>query len=413
MAVFDRSASRVAGPLACYSAGFAAELAALGYSANSIYAHLRVMCVLSAWMSGQGLEAGDLSPGVAGQFAPVLRAFQRHLTSGKALAPLMRYLRGLGVLPEPDAVPVGERDALVVAYQRYLRVDRGLSEKTVATYTPYAAAFLDGAGEPLYEALAGLTGPGVLGILGQQLKAKPKRRPGRRSAGYAILAAQVARSLLRFLHARGLVPRDLSPAVPRVARWRLAGLPSRVDAATLTALLDSCDRSTEIGRRDYAALLLFGRLGLRSVDVARLTLSDFNWRAGEVTIHGKGGRTDTFPLPWDVGDAVAGYLRERRRYTAGRAVFLTVMPPFREMAPVSLGSIVHRARQRAGVPDCGPHVLRHSLASGLLAAGASLPEVGEILRHSDPRTTAIYAKVNRTALAALVRPWPVPTGAAS
>jgi integrase len=221
------------------------------------------------------------------------------------------------------------------------------------------------------------------------------------------------------------VPRDLAPAVPRVARWRLAGLPARVDAATMTALLDSCDRATEIGRRDYAVLLIYGRLGLRSADTARLTLDDFDWRAGEITIRGKGGRTDTFPLPWDVGEAVAGYLRDRR-HAAGRAVFLTVLPPFRGLAASGLGAVVHRACRRAGVPECGPHTLRHSLASGLLAAGASLPEVGErhslasgllaagaslpevgeILRHSDPRTTAIYAKVDRAALAALVRPWP-------
>jgi integrase len=218
--------------------------------------------------------------------------------------------------------------------------------------------------------------------------------------------------MLRFLHASGLVPRDLVPAVPRVARWRLAGLPARVDAATMTALLDSCDRATGTGRRDYAVLLAYGRLGLRSADMARLTLDDFDWRAGEVTIRGKGGRTDVFPLPWDVGEAVAGYLRERR-HSAGRAVFLTVLPPIRALAPSGLGAIVHSACRRAGVPDRGPHTLRHSLASGLLAAGASLPEVGEILRHSDPRTTAIYAKVDRTALAALVRPWPVPAEAAS
>ncbi|MGH3226343.1 MAG: tyrosine-type recombinase/integrase, partial [Streptosporangiaceae bacterium] len=199
--------------------------------------------------------------------------------------------------------------------------------------------------------------------------------------------------------------RDLAPAVPRVARWRLAGLPARVGAATVTALLDSCDRATEAGRRDYAVLLVYGRLGLRSADTARLALDDFNWRAGEVTIRGKGGRTDTFPLPWDVGEAVAGYLRDRR-HSAGRAVFLTVLPPFRGLAPSGLGAIVHSACRRAGVPECGPHTLRHSLASGLLAAGASLPEVGEILRHSDPRTTAIYAKVDRAALASLVRPWP-------
>jgi integrase/recombinase XerD len=110
-------------------------------------------------------------------------------------------------------------------------------------------------------------------------------------------------------------------------------------------------------------------------------------------------------ITWDVGEAVAGYLRDRR-HSAGRAVFLTVMPPFRGLASHGLGAVVHRACRRAGVPGCGPHTLRHSLASGLLAAGASLPEIGEILRHSDPRTTAIYAKVDRAALASLVRPWP-------
>jgi integrase/recombinase XerD len=397
MAIFDRSVSWVTGPLACYAAGFAAELAARGWSRDSIYLHLRLMRELSAWMSAQGLGAGQLSPAAADRFMPVMRATRRRLVSVQGLAPVLGYLRDHGVLPEPDVVPAGERDALLLAYQQYLRGERGLSEATLRTYTWFAAAFLDRAGEVLAE----LTGPDVLGILERQIKSQPRRR----SAGSAVLTAQVARSLLRFLHASGRVPRDLAPAVPRVARWRLAGLPARVDAATMTALLDSCDRATETGRRDYAVLLIYGRLGLRSADTARLTLDDFNWRAGEITIHGKGGRTDTFPLPWDVGEAVAGYLRDRR-HAAGRAVFLTVLPPFRGLASNGLGAVVHRACRRAGVPECGPHTLRHSLASGLLAAGASLPEVGEILRHSDPRTTAIYAKVDRAALASLVRPWP-------
>ncbi len=114
-----------------------------------------------------------------------------------------------------------------------------------------------------------------------------------------------------------------------------------------------------------------------------------------------------------MGEAVASYLRDRRRHAASRAVFLTVLPPFRELSANGLGSVVHRACRRAGVPECGPHTLRHSLASGLLAAGTSLSEVGEILRHADPRTTAIYAKVDRTALAELVRPWPAQSEAAS
>ncbi|MGH3226345.1 MAG: tyrosine-type recombinase/integrase [Streptosporangiaceae bacterium] len=401
MALFDRSASLVTGPLACYAAGFAAELSARGWSTDSVYRHLWLMRELSAWMSAQGLDAGQLSPAAAERFVPVMRVTRRRLASVRALAPMLGYLRDRGVLPEPDVAPASERDALLAAYQQYLRGERGLSEATVRTYTWFAAAFLDRAGDPLREVLAGLTGPDVLGILERQLRSQPRRR----SAGSAVLTAQVARSLLRFLHASGRVPRDLAPAVPRVARWRLAGLPARVDVATMTALLDSCDRAAEAGRRDYAVLLVYGRLGLRSADTARLTLDDFNWRAGEITIRGKGGRTDTFPLPWDVGEAVAGYLRDRR-HAAGRAVFLTVLPPFRGLAPSGLGAVVHSACRRAGVPECGPHTLRHSLASGLLAAGASLSEVGEILRHSDPRTTAIYAKVDRTALASLVRPWP-------
>jgi site-specific recombinase XerD len=403
MATFDRSVSRVTGPLACYAAGFTAELATQGYGESSIYLHLRLMTELSAWLSGQELGAGQLSADVADRFVAVMRASRRRLVSARGLAPALRYLHDLAVLPEPDSPASSERDELLSAYQRYLRGERGVCERTVRTYTPYAAAFLDRTGDPLHEVLPGLTGPEVLGILMRQLKDQRRRR----SAASAVLVVQVARSLLRFLYADGRVQRELAPVVPRVARWRLAGLPARLDAATMTALLGSCDRTTEAGRRDYAVLLIFGRLGLRSIDVARLTLDDFDWRAGEVTIHGKGGRTDTFPLPWDAGEAVADYLKTRRRpHASTRAVFLTVLPPCRALTSHGAGSIVHRACRHAGVPECGPHVLRHSLASGLLAAGASLAEAGEILRHADPRTTAIYAKVDRTALAALVRPWP-------
>ncbi len=390
----------IAGPLARYAAGFAAELAAQGYTGWSISRHLHLMAHLSAWLRGQGMDAGQLSPAVMDRFVPVMRATRCTLVSARALAPMRRYLNGLGVLPQAAAAPGSTRDALLAAYQRYLRGERGVCEKTVKAYTPFAAVFLAGLGDPLEKTLADLTGPAVLDIMTARLRRC-------RTASARTVVAKASRSLLRYLYAGGWTSRELALVVPPVARWRLAGLPDRLDAAAIAALRDSCDRATETGRRDHAILLLLVRLGLRPCEVAALTFEDLNWRAGEVTIHGKGGRADKLPLPWDVGEAVADYLRTRRSPPSPlRAVFLTAQAPCRALSSHGAGLIVRRAAQRAGIPRCSPRTLRHSLASGLLASGASLADVGEILRHADPATTAIYAKVDRAALAALVRPWP-------
>jgi site-specific recombinase XerD len=405
MATFDRSVSRVTGPLARYAAGFTAELAAQGYGEASIDLHLRLVADLSVWLSGQGLSVEQLSPEVADRFVLAMRPTGRPLISVRGLAPVTGYLQRLDVVPEADLAMVSERDALLSAYQRYLRAERGVCERTVHAYTPSAVAFLAAVGDPLDEELACLSGPNVLDMLNGQLNGLRRRR----SAAGTKLVAQADRSLLRFLYAVGHTSRELALVVPRVARWRLAGLPARLDAATIAALLASCDRGTDTdtGRRDYAVLLILVRLGLRSCEATHLTLDDLNWRAGEITIHGKGDQVEAFPLPWDIGEALVDYLHVRRAaQSTTRTVFLTVLPPYRELTSHGLGSIVLRSCRRAGVAECGPHVLRHSLASALLAAGASLTDVGEVLRHVDARTTAIYAKVDRTALAVLARPWP-------
>lgn len=399
MAMFDRSVSRVSGPLARHAAAFTGELAAQGYCDASIYLHLQLMAELSAWLAAQRLAVEQLSPAVADRFVPVMRMSRRRLASSRGLVPVLEYLRGVRVLPEPDVGPASEQEALLLAYRQYLRGECGVGQRTVDTYMPVAVAFLAALGDPLRDVLPDLTGPRVLDILKGQLR-------GCR-APTAKQVAKAVRSLLRFLHAEGYTSRALVSVVPRVAQWRLTGLPARVDSATIARLLASCDRTTETGRRDYAVLLILARLGFRACEVARLTLDDLNWRAGEVVTRGKGDRAEAFPLPWDVGEAVADYLRLRRSpRSATRAVFLTALPRYRELTSHGLGSIVLRACRRAGVPECGPHTLRHSLASGLLAAGASLAEVGEVLRHTDRRTTVIYAKVDRAALAAVVRPWP-------
>jgi integrase/recombinase XerD len=182
-----------------------------------------------------------------------------------------------------------------------------------------------------------------------------------------------------------------------------------VDPPTVARLLDSCDRTTRIGLRDYAVLLLLVRLGLRAGEVAALELGDIDWRAGELVVHGKGARTDRLPLPADVGEAIAGYLRDSPGRTRCRAVFLRACGPEAGMSARAVVMVPRSASRRAGLPALvGAHRLRHSAATGMLRAGASLEQVGEVLRHRDPASTAIYATVDRAALRMLARPWPEP-----
>lgn len=174
----------------------------------------------------------------------------------------------------------------------------------------------------------------------------------------------------------------------------------------MTALPGSCDRDTAVGRRDFAILTLLARLGLRAGEVAVLTLDDLDWHRGEITVRGKGSRTDRLPLPADTGEAVADYLQHGRPRTDCRAVFLRARAPMGGLSRGGVGDVVMHACERAGLPRAGPHRLRHSAATAMLRGGAWLAEVGQVLRHARAATTAIYAKVDRTALRALARPWP-------
>jgi site-specific recombinase XerD len=229
-------------------------------------------------------------------------------------------------------------------------------------------------------------------------------RMGRRAAQLTVVAL---RALLRFLHLEGVLDRSLAGAVPSVAGWRLSGLPKRLESGQVDALLDSCDRSTVIGRRDLAILTLLARLGLRAGEVAALSLEDIDWRAGEVIVRGKGNRSERLPLPHDVGEAIVGYLGDGRPATAqDRAVFVRVRAPHHRLSRGGVSFVVKAAAHRAGLGLVHAHRLRHTAASEMLRCGATLPEVGQVLRHRHASTTAIYAKVDRQALRQIARPWP-------
>jgi site-specific recombinase XerD len=196
--------------------------------------------------------------------------------------------------------------------------------------------------------------------------------------------------------------------VPAVATWRLSGLPKTLEPSQVAALLAGCDWSTPVGRRDFAMLTLLSRLGLRAGEVAALRLKDIDWRAGEVTVRGKGGRAERLPLPADCGEALASYLTGGRPepLDAAREVFLRALAPHSDLTAGGVSQAVFSAGKRAGIGPVYAHRLRHSAATGLLAAGASLSEIGQVLRHRRLLSSAIYAKTDTEALRTLARPWP-------
>src|SRR5437879_431748 len=222
--------------------------------------------------------------------------------------------------------------------------------------------------------------------------------------------ATALRSFFRFLLQKGELPVDLAASVPTVANWRLSTVPKYLTAEEVKRVLQTCDRRTATGRRDYAVLLLLARLGLRAGEVVALRLEDTNWRAGEILVRGKGSFHDRMPLPPDVGEALTFYLRQDRPACRTRRLFVCMKAPCRGLAgPSTLTTIVRRALARADLhpPFKGAHLLRHSLATSMLRSGATMAEIGEVLRHRAPNTTEIYAKVDFEGLRSLPHPWPM------
>jgi integrase/recombinase XerD len=394
------SRTQIRGPLAAYADGFREHLAARGYHPQVIGRQVRLMADLSSWLEGRGSSGDGLAPVVVEEYLRARRAAgHRELVSALAVAPVLGYLRGLGAAPAAAAPsPRTPVDRLLAEFARYLAGERGLSPASVNSYLRHARPFLASLSAPLSTALAELSAAQVTAFM-----------VGHRSqwgAGTAKATVTALRSLLRFLHAAGHVPRPLAPAVPPVAGWKLGPLPPDVNPDHVAALLASCDRRGASGRRDYAILMLLSRLGLRAGEVAAIELGDVDWRAGELVVRGKGSRRDRLPMPADVGEALAGYVQYGRPRCAGRPLLVILRAPYTGLSRAHVLAVVHRACQRAGLPVFGAHRLRHAVACDLLRLGATLAEVGQLLRHRDERTTAIYAKVDLDALRALARPCP-------
>lgn len=400
--------SFVRGPLAPYVEGFAEQLLRDGYTQSSAGQHVCFIAHLDRWLTAAGLDVADLNVSVLDRYLIERRAAGYvEYRSWKALRPLLDYLAPLGLLPAPEPIEHGPADALLADYRRYLLTERGLTAGTARGYVGMVRPFVSG---QVREDRLDLTGLVAADVTGFVLAACPGR-----AVGSAKLIICALRSFLNWLHLTGTTSASLAPAAPAVAGWRLSGLPKGLEPGQLRPLLAICDRRTRTGRRDYAILLLLSRLGLRAGEVASLGLDDIDWHRGEFTITGKGHRAERLPLPDDVGAAVTAYLRRGRPATAqGRSVFVRVHAPHRAMTTGGVTMVVFDNAQRAGLGKVHAHQLRHTAATAMLRAGTPLAEVGQVLRHRSPLTTAIYAKVDREALTVLARPWPTaPAGGGS
>jgi integrase/recombinase XerD len=387
----------VRGPLAPWAAGYESWLAARGYASRSVYQRACLLSSLSCWLERERLLAGDLNDERAERFLDARRSAGRsRWVSSRCLALPLAYLREVGAVPESVPAIAGDAvDELLERYREYLLLERGLASRTIVEYRRTARLFLEQ--RPVGLELERLTAADVSGFLVREC-------PRRTVAGARHLVSDL-RPLLRYLHVAGLIETQLVWAVPGVADLRDRSLPRGLEPKVVARLLASCDRRRTVGRRDYAIVLLLVWLGLRAAEVAAIELEDVDWRRGEILVCGKRNRHDVLPLPVDVGEALVSYL-QRRGPDQSRAVFLRVTAPAGPLSNDAVRGVVHDACVRAGVPPVGAHRLRHTAATGMLREGASLPEIAQVLRHREIKTTSIYAKVDRARLRALAKPWP-------
>lgn len=388
------------GPLAQYFDLYLARIAEEGFSPSSVPCQAYAITRFSKWLQQKHIPLRDVD-------GATVRAFLSrdpgvvHYPERATIYRLVAILRDIGVLKAESAPPLTSVQECLREYRQYLVLQRGLSVASLPNYLSFVEQFLN-------EKFAGLELRfDVLRAL--DVTAFVKSHVAKLSPGRAKLLVTALRAFLRYLLHQGKISMDLSPCVLPVACWSFSEIPKSLPPGVVEQVLAQYNRKTPIGRRNYAILLLLARLGLRAGEIVTLDLEDLDWDSGLIRIRRKGSRWTQLPLPADVGAAIAAYLRSDRPPSSSRRVFLCHRAPARGFTgSISISSIVRRTLILAGVDSArtGAHVLRHTLAVELLRNGASLNEIGDVLGHRSPNTTAIYAKVDLVALRSIALPWP-------
>lgn len=391
------------GPLGASVDAFAQQLNDQGYARTSVRYALQLVADLGRWLNRRRIGVPQLT---AEHLASYLsdRSRRRHFRSGDAsiVRRLLRLLIEQGIVaPEPPTEPTAA-ERLQAEFQCYLEQERRLAPATVFNYLEFARRFLAQNFPKGEVRLDHLRATDVVGFV--------QREAARlHHAKRAKLMTTAVRSFLQYAQYRGLIAINLRTCVPTVANWSMASLPKALSSDELQRLLSGCERQTAVGRRNWAILLLLARLGLRAGEVVGLRLDDLDWAAGELCIQEVGTPADRLPMPHDVGAALADYLCHVRPVCASRRVFVRLRAPHRGFtSSAAISSLVRRALAHAGLDPAhkGAHLLRHTVATQMLRQGASLAEIGELLRHHSQQTTMIYAKVDLDLLRPLALPWP-------
>jgi len=400
--------SRAAGPLASHLDPFIASLSEQQYRASVIYIKALHGLALDRWLAKRRVALADFGEAQIERYQNRSRLRHGRIRTAtrqierKAVTQLLKFLRARGVCPAARVETTAAED-LVAHFERHLQDRQGLAATTIERYCRMTQLFLHHR-----------FGRGAVEL--RLLRARDaiafvKRESQRLQPPALKCVTNALRSFLRYAQFRGEVPAALSAAVPAVSAWSTTpALPKAISPEHVHRAIDSCNLTTEVGLRDRAILLLLARLGLRAHEITALQLSDLDWRRGHLCVRGKGGREQLLPLPTDVGAAIAAYLQHGRPASHDRHVFLRSQAPIRGLmfGSDAIGSIVRSALERAGVnaPHRGSHQFRHALAVNMLQRGASLEEIGEVLRHRSPQTTSIYARVDISPLRSLALPWP-------
>jgi integrase/recombinase XerD len=392
------------GDAAPYLEGFATEMASAGYTTLTVCGYLDAAIHFGGWLEIQGLN-------LVGINEKTVKAFGAHrckcpghrghsIVSHAYVARVERFVRHLGqqgiIRSTVNSAP--EAPSSLLAFREWLLQHRGLAPVTVGRYEQLVKQMLPALGADAGQYTAATVRTAIL----DQIR-------GCRPA-YAKTFVGALRIYLRFLATSGACQPGLDHALPTVAEWKLSSLPRYLDSGQAARLSDACREDGPLGLRDRAVMLLLLRLGLRAGDIASMRSADIDWQEATLLVRGKGRRDVRLPLPQDAGDAVLDYLEHERPRVAIDRIFLCANAPFRALrSGGAVSDIVRGALRTVGIedpPSRGANLIRHTAATTMLRAGATLDEIGTILRHKSPDTTAHYAKVDVETLQQIAQPWP-------